>query len=192
MQIQIIAVSKETKPTAKGSYVQAEIVFKNLTYGGKTEAKKLMDFEKFGVFPIVANAPPGSVFDIEVVKNDKGFNDWTKATPGTAGAPVAQAPASAIAGYNGSTSNSNAKAPSAPTRSTYETPEERAAKQVYIVRQSSVSAAINTLSIGAKSAPKSADVVALAREYEAYVFDKGAVGETSVDLDTPDFDDVPM
>lgn len=57
--------------------------------------------------------------------------------------------------------------------SNYETPEERAKKQVYIVRQSSISAAIELLK--AKN-PKGVEasieeVIEVARKFEAYVFD---------------------
>lgn len=56
--------------------------------------------------------------------------------------------------------------------STYETPEERAKKQVYIVRQSSLSNALTALAIGAKTPPKPDEVIELARKYEDYVFGK--------------------
>jgi len=51
--IQIVTTSVETKPTAKGSYQQLEVVFKNLTYQGKVESKKIMSFG--------ANAPAFTV-----------------------------------------------------------------------------------------------------------------------------------
>jgi hypothetical protein len=52
--------------------------------------------------------------------------------------------------------------------SNYETKEERAARQVMIVRQSSLSNAVSTLSVGAKHLTPS-EVVAVAKEYERYV-----------------------
>jgi len=61
------------------------------------------------------------------------------------------------------TSAGTAKPTTSP-KSTYETPEERAKKQVYIVRQSSITAAIG---VGKKNV---ADVIATAKEFEAYVF----------------------
>lgn len=85
-------------------------------------------------------------------------------------------------------------APSTPTRSsTFETPEERAKKQVYIVRQSSISNAISLLTTGAKVPPATSAVIALAKELEAYVFDSGAVDKPASFEDmADDLDDVPL
>lgn len=57
-------------------------------------------------------------------------------------------------------------------KSTYETPEERAKKQVYIVRQSSITAAIAYLK-GQDSASVD-DVLDLAKQFEQYVFGEGS------------------
>lgn len=79
-------------------------------------------------------------------------------------------------------------------KSTYETPEERAVKQIYIVRQSNIASAINLLSVGAKSAPPVDAVLEVAKQLEAHVF--GSTKEevkpdmTFGDLDT--MDDVPL
>lgn len=51
-------------------------------------------------------------------------------------------------------------------RSTYETPEERAKKQVYIVRQSSITAAIALK--GSKASVE--EIIATAKQFEAHVF----------------------
>lgn len=176
MQIQIIATSIETKPTAKGSYQQLEVTFKNLTYQGKTESKKLMSFgANASAFKALSNASPGSQWEVTVVKNAQGYNDWTSVVSSQAGAESAPA---APAG----------KTSPAPTKSTYETPEERAQRQVLIVKQSSLSAAVSTLSVGAK-AVKPADVIALAQEYTDWVFgiDKRDPGPSGFD-DLPNFD----
>ena len=58
-------------------------------------------------------------------------------------------------------------------KSNYETPEERAQRQVYIVRQSSLTAALKffEVGLGAGSAgiPETEDVIEIAKEFEAYV-----------------------
>lgn len=57
-------------------------------------------------------------------------------------------------------------------KSNYETPEERAQRQVYIIRQSSISSAVAML-VGAadKKTPVNSDnVLAVAKRFEAYVF----------------------
>ena len=175
MQIQIVTTSIETKPTAKGSYQQLEVVYKNLTFQGKVESKKLMSFGAgASSFKTLSESSAGGVYDITVVKNDKGYNDWTSATmavPGVAAATVAS-----VAGK-----------PNTTPKSTYETPEERAQRQILIVRQSSVSSAVALLTAGAKSPPKAADVISTAKELEAYVFGVADAGPTGFD-DIPDFD----
>ena len=55
------------------------------------------------------------------------------------------------------------------TGSNYETKEERAARQVLIVKQSSLSTAVSALAVGAKSTPSAADVIAYAKQLEQYV-----------------------
>ena len=176
MQIQIVTTSIETKPTAKGSYQQLEVVYKNLTFQGKVESKKLMSFGAgASSFKALSESSAGGVYDITVVKNDKGYNDWTSATMAVPGAAAA-APTASVAGK-----------PNPTPKSTYETPEERAQRQILIVRQSSVSSAVALLTAGAKSPPKAADVITTAKELEAYVFGVAGAGPTGFD-DLPDFD----
>ena len=175
MQIQIVTTSIETKPTAKGSYQQLEVVYKNLSFQGKVESKKIMSFGAGAPsFKVLSEASAGAVYDITVVKNDKGYNDWTGATMAPPTAATEQ-PATAAAKST------------TPYKSTYETPEERAQRQILIVRQSSVSSAIAMLTTGAKSPPKTADVIAVAKELEGFVFGIPDAGPTGFD-DIPDFD----
>jgi len=179
MQIQIVTTTTTTKPTARGSYQELEVVYKNLTFQGKVESKKIMSFGAGAPsFTALSTASGGSTWDVTVVKNDKGYNDWTACVPsnGAADAPAA------------STGGSFSK-PNATPRSTYETPEERAQRQVLIVRQSSLSNAVSTLAVGAKSAPKPAEVIAVAQAYEAYVFGIVDPGPTGFG-DIPDFEEV--
>jgi hypothetical protein len=118
-------------------------------------------------------------------KNDKGFWDWIAASiansvnAGSAGSPEPTTKAS------GSTSFTSPK-------STYETPEERAKKQVYIVRQSSISAAIDTLKTDKKN-PTKEEVVATAQFYESFVFGVDVAPPKLADLPTfEDEEDVPL
>lgn len=176
MQIQIIATSVETKPTAKGSYQQLEVTYKNLTYSGKVESKKLMSFgANAGAFKALAEAPNGSQWEVTVVKNAQGYNDWTAVVAASTASVAPQQPGGA-----------QARSQPGQTRSTYETPEERAQRQILIVRQSSIGHALTTLSVGAK-ALKPDDVIALAKVYENYVFDVKDPGPSGFE-DLPDFD----
>jgi hypothetical protein len=181
MQIQILSVTIETKPTAKGSYQVADVAYKNLSFQGKVEGKKVMSFGATAEgFKALALAQPGEIYEVTVVKNDKGYNDWTSLAKSGAGTPAAEGNAT------GSNGGSARAATSTPVRSTYETPEERAIKQVYIVKQSSVSNAIATLSVGAKIV-KPVDVLELAQQYTDFVFGKKSVGASGFE----DFPDVP-
>ena len=176
MLIQIITTVVETKPTTKGSYQQLEVTYKNLTYAGKVESKKLMSFGANATsFKALANAQAGSTWEVTVVKNDKGYNDWTAVSPGTMSPGGGEVPVA-----------TSSKPAATAARSTYETPEERAQRQVLIVRQSSLSAAVATLAVGSKSV-KPDEVIAVAKQYENYVFDIKDPGPSGFE-DLPDFD----
>ena len=176
MQIQIVTTTTTTKPTARGSYQELEVVYKNLTFQGKVESKKLMSFGAGATtFKTLADAAANSTWDVTVVKNDKGYNDWTTAVPSTgAASAVEQAPAGR---------------PNTSPKSTYETPEERAQRQVLIVRQSSISSAVALLTAGAKSPPKLSEVIDTAKVIESYVFGIKDPGPTGFD-DLPDFEQI--
>ena len=169
MNITILSVDIKTVPTAKGSYQTADVAYKNNSFQGKVEGKKVMSFGATkDSFSTLALAQPGESYEVTIVKNDKGYNDWVSMAKAEAGAssPAVSAPA-------------GGKAPAATPRSTYETPEERAQRQVLIVRQSSLSAAVNLLLAGAKTPPSVESVLAVAKQFEDYVFGKQALGPIS-------------
>lgn len=172
MNITILSVDIKTTPTAKGSYQTADVAYKNNSFQGKVEGKKVMSFGATKqAFETLATASAGDTYEVTVVKNDKGYNDWVSMVKATAGAPAATSTAS--------------KATPAP-RSTYETPEERAQRQVLIVRQSSLSSAVSLLTTGAKTAPSVDSVLDLAKTFENYVF--GVASTTAGDTG---FEDIP-
>jgi hypothetical protein len=179
MNITILSVDIKTVPTAKGSYQTADVAYKNNSFQGKVEGKKVMSFGATkDSFSTLALAQPGESYEVTIVKNDKGYNDWVSMAKAEAGAssPAVSAPA-------------GGKAPAATPRSTYETPEERAQRQVLIVRQSSLSAAVNLLLAGAKTPPPVENVLAIAKQFEDYVFGKQALGPVSeMENDFPQVD----
>jgi len=163
MQIEILSVKVITVPTAKGSYQKAEVAFKNLTFQGKVEGKSIMSFGATAeAFKTLAVAQSGDVYEVSIVKNDKGYNDWVSMSKGAAPAAT---PASGPTPTGAAPATTNAS-----PRSTYETPEERAKKQIYIVRQSSISNAVDILSVGSKASPKIEDVLNVAAQLEDFVF----------------------
>src|SRR5260221_636289 len=147
--VEVVKVGVENR----GKYKIATVDHK--TTDGKVDSKKLMSFTFPDVFNAFALSKQGDVFEIESkkIKNEKdGKEYWTwvsasgvgKNTGGQAGAKVA-------------------------VRSSYETPEERAARQVYIVRQSSIANAIEFLDSSGKDFDVE-DVVTVAKQFESYVF----------------------
>lgn len=139
MQLEVIQVKNETKPNKNGgTYQQLEVAYKNLS-DGKVAAKKVMSFSNPAVFNTLANAKSGEVF--EITSEKKGdFWEWTNAAQAVPGATVA--PISAPVPFS-----------KQPVKSTYETPEERAKRQIYIIKQSSVSSAIAYHALNSKSVP---------------------------------------
>lgn len=171
MKIQILS-NQQTQQMSKNNkpYNRLELSFKNLGTG-KIEGKNLMPFgETKNTFDTLAIASSGDVYEITTVKNaSTGYWDWTAATRSSADAPSATQPTRVGGGATSS------------PKSTYETPEERAAKQVYIVRQSSVSSAIAMLTPGSKSPLDVDAVLAIAGRLEDFVFGKDKQVETQPD-----------
>jgi len=170
MLIEIVAVEQEEKKSASGTggYSMLTVTYKS---NGRIAEKKIMSFVNPSVFEGVKGLGKGDVREVTSVKNEKsGYWDWI-----AVGAEGSVAPPSATA-----------SSPTATTRvtgSTYETKEERAVKQRYIVRQSSISNAIASLG---KEGLKSKDVIKLAKEYEEYVF-----GEVSEVVEDQHEDEIP-
>lgn len=167
--ITVINVQATTKPTKKGSYIMLDVAYKNETTG-KIEGKKIMSFTNKAVFDTLSSATNGNTFTITSEKNEEsGYWDWTSVAAAT---DIPTASATPVAGKSFAT-----------PKSTYETAEERAARQALIVRQSSLTAAINTL--GEEKTP--ARVMELAQTYTDWVFQK----EDATNWDNVE-DDVPV
>ena len=166
MQIEIVANPINTIPTAKGSYQVIELAYKNKSFQDKLEGKKVMSFTNKDVFTTLSKAQFGDVFEVTRVKNDKGFWDWTSLGPVGSGsaAPAGTPTSAASSGYSAPVKGNVVP------KSNYETSEERAARQVLIVRQSSISSAVE-FAIGNKVKDEE-EVIRIAKRFEAYVFGK--------------------
>lgn len=173
MKITVLSATTTTVPTAKGSYQKLELAFKG--EDGQVKGKNIMSFgATASTFKVLSKAQGGEVYDITAIKNEaSGYWDWTGAERST--------------GETGQSAITPIPSPAA-SKSTYETAEERAKRQVYIVRQSSLSAAINY--IGDTKKVSTEDVIAVAKQFEAYVF---SVGESPKAAYTADEfkDDIP-
>lgn len=178
MNITLLSVDIKTQPTKNGkSYQVADVAYKNNTFQGKVEGKKVMSFgATANAFKTLAEASPGESFTVEIVKNAAGYNDWVSMVKGEANAAPA-APAAS-------------KAPTAAPKSNYETSEERAQRQVYIIRQSSLSHAVDTLAVGAKTPPNPDAVINLASKYVNFVLN-GEGGSATTTTDSLSIEDMP-
>jgi hypothetical protein len=159
-----VAVDTDVKKKDGGTYKGWELVYKSDGGDVRTISKPIQG--------LTYNAPlkkaltelsAGDEFTLEQEKNSGGFYDVKKITKGWAqGEPSLPA--------------SPAKVSSAPTNSyqarDFETKEERTIRQRLIVRQSSLSAAVAVLTVGAKSVDKEA-VKNLAEEFTKFVFEEG-------------------
>lgn len=184
MQITIIDVSQEVQTkTAKGGYGSIEVTYKD-SYN-KVANKKLMSFNHPEVYKAMKAAQKGAVLEVETKKNDAGYWDWTAISPTGASSQVPSASTVNAGSSTGGTSRGG----------TYETQEERAKKQTYIIKQSSLSNAVETLSVGAKAPLKPEDVKKVAQDYVDWVLGTDVRKELTIGKDSleDDFDnDVPM
>ena len=137
--------------TGKKPYSQAVVTY--TTERGENKEKKIMSFSNPAVFAAVSKIKHPTV--VEVENDGAPYYNWTKLSL------VAEEAAPKGANAPGATSVKVAT-------STYETAEERKIKQLYIVRQSSITNAI------ARAAqhpdPNSIDVLALAQMYVDFVY----------------------
>jgi len=157
MQITVIDVGQPSSHSTKNgrSYQSMEVTYKN--DNGQVQSKKLMSFSNPDVFKQAKDWKKGDTYDVNTQKDDNGYWQWVSIG------------ADAVAQV------SSSSAPSKPTTrvtgSNYETKEERAQRQVMIVRQSSISSAVTALTAEGKS-PTVAEVLSMAKDFEGYVLDK--------------------
>lgn len=148
----IVATETKTATSSKGKpYQLVELVYKNHSFQDKLESAKINQYSK--VFKEASGMLPGQSFTVEKEKDDSGYYQWlsvNQRVPGSSSVPTQQ------------TTN----------RSTYETSEERAAKQVYIVKQSAIAQSVALLSVGAKIPPSNELILEQAQKFVDFVFDK--------------------
>lgn len=173
MLVKVVSVNREDVPNknGKGTYGKLTVAYRNDQ--GKLAEKPLLSFTNPAVFKAFERAQAGEEINVKSEKVGDYWN-WTGIlAEGEASSASTQAPAS------GGTATRV-------TGSNYETKEERALKQRYIVKQSSLSAAVAILNVGAKTPPNPKDVIALADEFVDYVFaddTKTLSADFSVDSD---------
>jgi hypothetical protein len=133
--------------TAKGGY--STMVVGYVDDKGANKSWKLISFANPKVFDIFKEAKPNSVYEVTTAKDAKDYTQWADAVlVGGATGPTAVKPASV---------------------SNYETREERAARQVLIVRQSCLAQAVAYYGLQ-KEAPNHVDLLSLADTFVDWVF----------------------
>jgi hypothetical protein len=179
LSIQVLSVSVTTKQ-GKKAYQNAEVAFKDLTQG-KVSSKNITQYSD--VFKVFSEASPGQQYT--VVSEKKGdFWEWTSATRVLEGSTPPQTQTSAPV--------QESKYQASP-KSTYETPEERAKKQVYIVRQSSISSALEFLKHNYPKTTFTQDqVLTVAENFTDFVFGKTDLFKQPNDLPSDELGDIPL
>ena len=173
--IEVVNVGEEqTIPTARGGYKQFELAYKS---EGRVNGKVLRDFSDKAVYEACRSLQPKDVATVVIAKeagrDGREFWNWKSVSAGGS-APASQTAAASAAKPTGRVTGSN-----------YETPEERAQRQVFIVRQSSITAALKILEMNGKN-PSVTDVILLSEQLKNYVFEgipsevKGQIADYAV------------
>ena len=189
MQIEIVNVSTSHVATAKGGYMVADVAYKNKSFQDKLEGKKIMDFANKDVYSKITKATFGETFEVTRQKSaDDKYWNWIALNPaGSIPAEISSAPTSAgSSGYAAPMKQGNVT-----PKSTYETSEERAARQVLIVRQSSLGHALEYAATN--KIKDEAEVLALADRFSDWVFQKEgikAVAKSVLGVSAGFFDDM--
>jgi hypothetical protein len=185
MQANVIDVSApQFVKTAKGGYNFIEIAYKD---NGKVSGKKVTDFghdKAKPVFEFLKSVKAGDVLNVTLEKiND--FWVWVSVEKegNTVGTGMAELPAQ---GANAAQSTAP-KVAGRVVGSNYETPDERAARQRLIVRQSSLTAALTLMVHNNPKTSFSVDMVTdMAEGLVNWVFEvkSGAAGLAAMKDDT--------
>lgn len=158
MRVKIVEVNIEQVKNGKNQYSKAEVIH---MVNGQARTQKIMSFSNPAIFKQVQSMKSGEEYDVTVTKNDQGFNQWAAIerasdADGTLDLAPAEKPSKA----------------SPAVRSTYETPEERAQRQLMIVRQSSISNALVYLkdTVATDATYSTDDVLSTAQTFVDFVY----------------------
>ncbi len=174
-----VEVGKGTTKTNK-PYEFLDVTYKNVTFDNKPEAKKIMPFGSKEVFATLKEATKGDVFTILREKDDAGYWQWVGIAAGET--EIEDAPKAAAA----ATKPQTAAAP----KSNFETPEERAKRQILIVRQSCLANAVEFLNHNQKNY-KVVEALEIAGVMYDWVFGNDQKAQQAEVPALPDDEDIP-
>jgi hypothetical protein len=165
IQITVIAPPKvEHVANGKGGYDKVELAYKDVS-DGRVSQRKLVSFTNPDLFNKVRAAKVDATYTVNMEKGEK-YWEWKSFEPALdePGIPT-QAPSRGSAAV--------AASPAAGRISNYETAEERAARQRYIVRQSSLGHAIEIAKHNAAKTVITLDeIFGMAERIKAFVFEE--------------------
>lgn len=148
MKIKVIEVATENK----GRWSRLSVKYQNQE--GLPQAKDVMSFGPTkDTFLILSQAKRGDEYEITAEKNEKGYWDWVEAKK---------------TGHSEVATNALPAAQQAP-RGNFETAEERAARQILIVRQSSLATAVEYLNHNKKNY-EAQEILNVATIFESFIF----------------------
>lgn len=141
---------------------------------GQKKSKNITSFSNPSVFKTLKESSKGATFEVDTIKDDKGYIQWKG---------ISTADGSQVKRSTEKEPEYGSKTSTAPVNRSFETKEERDARQRLIVRQSSLTAALSTLGAGAKAALDPVAVKALASDYTDWVFEKVDIFDQPNDLE---------
>lgn len=170
---------------AKGGYDVAEVAFKE--EDGKVNGKKLNSYFQKAIFPIVKELKRGDAIEVSIEKeagsDGKEYWQWKDVRvlgAGEVASPVQSSGSPTEATNATSSGTRTASGTGRVTGSNYETPEERALRQVLIVRQSCLEQANKFLATTGEYTEDNLTAVA-GRLYD-WVFDKGRLNPPALNV----------
>lgn len=159
-QIDILNVSGPIHTAGRnGGYDHIEVAFKK---DGKVEGKKILSFVNKKVYDLCLNMRAGEVYEVQSEKDDKGYWQWTGVSKLGESATVTEVVPGAV--EVSPSGKAQGRGVNRVVGSTYETPEERAKKQVIITRLACLSQAV------AAGASDNAAITEKATEFEKFIY----------------------
>lgn len=147
----------------KSRYSKAAVAY---SFNGEARTQNIMSFVNPDVFKKVQEMV-GQTVEVSLTKNSAGYNEWAAITNVD---DIKERPTQDFATVATTAPVGLAAAATRVTGSNYETPTERAQKQVYIVKQSSITAAIGVANLNKEKATPE-EIIESARKFVNYVFD---------------------
>lgn len=161
MQVYFNGYTEEHVPKGKTGYYKMVVSY---SYQGNSKTQTIMSFANPSVYDAIKKAKQGETLEVTLTSDGK-YTNWASATV-VAGTLPNPNPEGSVASF---------KAPAA--RSTYETPEERALKQVLIVKQSCLSQAAAYASLRKDGYPSVEEHLNLAQQFVDWVFSAQGIPE---------------